>query len=187
MLCFEWARIPSAPEPRRALQSDTAYALLDRLLRQNGLTGGPISRTDRGRPYFASAPHIDFSIAHTEFAVFCVVVAKADSHPPRVGLDAEPCNSLSTKKALALAERFFAPEELRYVNDAPDAVCAFLEVFTRKEAYAKYHGGGLAATLSADTMNLTVCNGLGIRFHTFIRENHHISLCLPLSADPVTL
>jgi 4'-phosphopantetheinyl transferase len=45
--------------------------------------------------------------------------------------------------------RFFTSEEQSYISASPDANIAFYEIWTKKEAYIKYIGKGLAVPLNS--------------------------------------
>jgi 4'-phosphopantetheinyl transferase len=83
---------------------------------------------------------IHFNLSHTEGLV-AVAVA-----PFEQGLDVEP---LDRRVDLAVADRFFCPEEIDWLNGLPEAEQAegFLRLWTLKEAFIKATGRGLSEGL----------------------------------------
>ena len=96
-----------------------------------------IRRTKEGKPYLVSARSgrkvsgIHFSISHSDGLWSCVV-----SDSP-CGLDLQKMRPAAFE---ALAKRFFFPEESRYIKEA--GLQGFYEIWTRREALAKYTGLG---------------------------------------------
>ena len=92
-------------------------------------------RIDRnGKPYTESAP-VHFSISHSKNIAVCAI-----SDGP-VGIDIEYIRDVN----LNIAKRQFAPDEANYVFEKWDlAKRRFFEIWTRKEAYAKFLGKGIA-------------------------------------------
>ena len=73
-----------------------------------------------------------------------------------VGVDVEKMRDL---KADDLAQRFFAPAEVRALRAVPEAdrLPAFFRCWTRKEAYVKAHGAGLSMPL--DSFEVSLASG----------------------------
>ena len=103
-----------------------------------------ILRTEAGKPYFAELP-IRFSLSHSGDRV---ILAVSDRE---IGADIERI----LPRSLAAAKRFFTKEEQAYLQEAEDACARFYEIWTKKEAYGKWLGGGMADALSADTTALS--------------------------------
>ena len=93
----------------------------------------PISKTDRGKPFFAGESY-HFSISHTPRHAFCCL------HNANVGLDAEEMDRIPDPR---LAGRFLSPAEQQRIASAKDPGDALLRLWVLKEAYAKYTGKGL--------------------------------------------
>lgn len=92
-----------------------------------------------GKPYIKEYPHIFFSIAHTEN-----VIAIGFSNKP-IGIDIER----NTEQYLKIAKRFFSDLEVQYITECSNPREAFLEIWTKKEAYIKYLGLGLEKPLNS--------------------------------------
>lgn len=90
-----------------------------------------ILRDEKGKPYFADIP-LEFSLTHSGQLWMCMF-----SEAP-CGLDLQMMKDCDWK---ALAERWFLPEEAKYVKEeGPEG---FFHVWVRKEAYCKMTGAGL--------------------------------------------
>lgn len=146
----EAARVARAPSPAHAAQYLVAHALLRRLL--GAYTGRDPSslcweRGPAGKPSLISprgAPDLQFSLAHSGDLV---LVAAGLDHA--IGVDVE-----QTSRALdplRLAERFFSPAEREQLRALPEdrRLEGFVACWTRKEAYLKGTGQGVARGLES--------------------------------------
>jgi 4'-phosphopantetheinyl transferase len=100
-----------------------------------------------GRPEVeapAGGAGLRFNLSHTDGLAACAVARVAD-----VGVDVEAGARLH--RPLALAERFFAPEEAAALRALPEALQReqFVALWAAKEAVLKARGVGLAAGLAA--------------------------------------
>ena len=90
-----------------------------------------------GKPYFAEAPWLHFSISHSGRFWVCAV-----SDQP-VGIDLQERKKYSDKKkqerADRIAERFFHPFEKEYLDNGGN----FHDVWAAKESYVKFTGRGI--------------------------------------------
>lgn len=121
--------------------------LTDRLimdcLTEHGIFGAEIGRSDNGKPYVffseeskelhgnCELPHI--SVSHSGKTFACLVADRP------VGVDIQLEREASIDK---IVKRYFSPAERAYVQAHGDA--GFFVLWTRKEAYSKYIGTGLA-------------------------------------------
>ena len=124
----------------KQVQSLVAWVLLSQVLcdqlklKHNSLR---FAQSDNGKPYLQNCDGVYFNIAHTEGMV---AVALSDKE---IGIDVEKIRT----RCPSLCERYFTEAEQRYVfGDAK----RFFEVWTRKEAFGKRSGEGLAKTLKDD-------------------------------------
>jgi len=124
----------------RAL-SLTAWYSLSLLLKKNGYdnSDASIKRTDRDKPIFTSLP-LFFSISHTD-GLACSALCESP-----VGIDIEWIDR--ERRIDAVSERFFSPEERHIIDSADDRYRAFFALWTKKEAFAKLTGEGLASICS---------------------------------------
>jgi 4'-phosphopantetheinyl transferase len=104
-----------------------------------------------GKPNLADHPAIRFNLAHSEEATV-VAVARADE----IGVDVEALRPMDD--ADGLVERFFSPHEFGAYMALPPArrEAAFFTAWTRKEAYVKALGEGLATPLDSFSVNTDV-------------------------------
>jgi 4'-phosphopantetheinyl transferase len=120
------------------------------LAAQTGLDPASITYalSDRGKPFLAGGGP-QFNLSHAGDGVLVAVCAGAP-----VGVDLEPLRPLAG--AEALVERFFAVEEGQafLAWPPPRRAEAFFTIWTRKEAYVKALGGGLAIPLGAFAVSL---------------------------------
>ncbi|MEP7054476.1 MAG: 4'-phosphopantetheinyl transferase superfamily protein [Actinomycetota bacterium] len=97
---------------------------------------------EHGRPDLAGHPLISFNLSNSESVGLLVVSAAG-----RVGVDVEVVRPDFAD--LRVADRFFAPGEIRRLRALPMAERdhAFFRCWTRKEALLKAHGAGLTLPL----------------------------------------
>lgn len=101
-----------------------------------------IARDGHGRPYLDAGTHrVDLNWSHSGERLFAACADRV-----RLGVDIELLRP--RPKALALARRFFAPEETAALTALVDDPAALQQAFTRlwcaKEAVLKAHGRGLS-------------------------------------------
>jgi 4'-phosphopantetheinyl transferase len=105
----------------------------------------PIRLTESGRPYVDTppgddgAPSHDFNVSHSGDAVVVAI-----GHGVRVGVDLEAIAPRPGARRLAL--RYFSPAECDHVGvDGEVDLARWYGVWTRREAYTKACGMGVAA------------------------------------------
>lgn len=140
-----------------------------------------------GRP-FVAAPALPiplhFSLSHTDGCVACIV-----SRHEAAGIDVEIVSRPVAPLAMAL--RFFAPEEVETLHGLPEraAVERFFDYWTLKEAYLKARGFGLNLPLDGFAMQLSQ-NAIGISFKAEIADDPqgwHFSLSSPSPAHRLAI
>jgi 4'-phosphopantetheinyl transferase len=105
----------------------------------------PLEQAPAGKPLLpGTLSRLEFNLSHTQgLAVLAVTQGRS------VGVDIE-----STRQELdlgAIARRFFSPQEQAFLasHESPaERVAAFFQLWTRKEAFLKEGGRGLAGNLS---------------------------------------
>jgi 4'-phosphopantetheinyl transferase len=112
-----------------------------------------------GKPALVAQPErcIDFNVSHSgELMVIAVARAR------KVGVDVEKIRV--DIEADKIAERFFSPHEVRMIRSLPSdqRIRAFFCCWTRKEAYVKASGEGLAMAL--DSFDVTLAPSAPARF-----------------------
>ena len=115
-----------------------------------GLEDKDILPGEHGKPYAKAAKPFNLSHAGEE-----ILLAVCDA---AVGVDAEPV----TKPRIALAGRWFAPEEIRWMNENPEE--RFFILWTMKEALAKAVGEGISNALLSTSV-LPLIEGALLPFH----------------------
>jgi 4'-phosphopantetheinyl transferase len=108
-----------------------------------------LAYTDRDRPYFPHDETIQFSISHTHD-----LVALALTRGARIGIDLEHIRPNADLPALA--KRILSATDLRTFEALPpnEKPTAFFRVWTRKEAYLKARGEGIAEGLRDFSVSL---------------------------------
>ena len=97
------------------------------------------SASVHGKPYFPSHPHVHFSVSHTGGIWVC---AFADRE---VGCDVQDHRDHDDPDRLArIAARWFSDGECRYFDEHGREPAEFYRIWSRKEAYVKYTGDGIA-------------------------------------------
>ena len=111
--------------------------LLDKALKKHDLSERDMKYTFNayGKPYFANAEDLHFSISHSgEYAM--VVLSDKE-----IGCDIQQIKDIN----LSIADRFFTAEERKYVKCTED----FFRIWTLKESFIKAIGKGLALPLNS--------------------------------------
>ena len=103
-----------------------------------------IERNEDGKPYFKNAPYF-FSISHSNGIVAVVLSDK------NIGIDIEWLNK--TRDFLSLSKRIFSNEEQKKIINSNDLPTDFYSIWTKKEAFAKLTGNGLASIFRQDIEN----------------------------------
>ena len=98
-----------------------------------------IARTPLGKPYFARNSERHFNISHSENLAAAALGAVA------LGIDIELIGR--RKEPKRVARRFFTESEYAEFEAKGKSEESFIYLWTKKEAYAKYLGTGLAREL----------------------------------------
>ena len=140
-----------------------------------------IAASPFGRPYCVNNPQVFFNVTHSGDYVGIAV----DEAP--VGIDIEKITRCRAE-CLRIAERFFAPQERRYLagfsGDA-EFCKAFYTLWTLKESYIKAEGKGLSIPLESFYFVMDNAGRPDIRnadksywFYTSaIDKSHWLSVC----------
>lgn len=95
---------------------------------------------NHGKPFLSGYPNAHFNISHSADAVLCGIC-----NTP-IGVDIEKIKPAN----LAIAKRFFTFEECEYIQEDPKTANErFIFLWTRKESYIKWAGGGLSIPLNS--------------------------------------
>ena len=176
---FRLLNFVSPERQRRVLNyvhdSDRRLSLYAALLARRGLsklTNIPHNQLSfdcrpNHKPRFLSAPGRDFSLSHTAGCILCCISSSGS-----VGADVEKIQS----PPLQIMDMVFHPEEIRFIQNASPLQQPrhFYEIWTKKEAYTKRLGTGLAADLPAHN---TLSPDLHPVFKTWIINNYMCCIC----------
>ena len=107
-----------------------------------------IDKAKYGKPYLVDYPALDFNLSHTANRMVVAI-----GHHCDLGVDIEQCKPRKTLEALV--DKCFAEEEKAYWQQLRQSqqVKVFYQFWTRKEAFVKATGRGIALG-----MNLCVIN-----------------------------
>lgn len=149
---------------RLRFEKDRLLSAAAGLLIRSEVGNVPLAAGEHGKPYAVGSDKF-FSVSHSgDIAAIAV-------DDREIGLDVE---KFPDKDFLKIAERFYHPNELEYVKNAADRRRAFARIWTRKEAYLKQTGIGIATELRAFD---TTSGELGRRIASFEIEGYAISAC----------
>lgn len=141
----------------------------DALLRYAlGTSDYTVERSPSGKPYIQGKENFFYNLSH---AGSWVVIAFGDTE---VGVDVERFRSDVNMEAIA--RRFFAPEEQKFVFEEKEQQRQrFFEIWTGKESYLKYLGTGLKKELTSfSVLSLEA----GVRLHHWLLPGgYSLSLC----------
>ncbi|MEM9025681.1 MAG: 4'-phosphopantetheinyl transferase superfamily protein [Verrucomicrobiota bacterium] len=139
----------------RALRESTikAHSLMDWVLRRHYFPNGEtyaLEEESRGKPFavYGKYKYTGFNLSHS--AGYLAAVC-GEPHRP-VGVDCEAHHRVHFRR---LAERFFSTQEqqgIRSADQDDQGSNAFLQTWTRKEAWVKMHGLGLQKPLDTFTV-----------------------------------
>ena len=149
---------------------EDAYALLSYAVRHYwGFEALPdIDGHEQGKPFFPSLPRCHFNLSHSGSFALCVL----DEQP--VGVDIEIIRPHHPK----LAQRICNAQELDWLEHQPDQTAALCQLWTGKEALAKYHGTGLTVPVRALCAPLPPAKEQdGLLFHRRITPEFCLCVC----------
>ena len=131
-------------------------------------------KNEFGKPFVIGADGCDFSVSHSVRAVAFACVSSC------VGVDIERIR----RRKCGISERFFVENEIKFIEESENPDEAFFEIWTKKEAYSKMLGKGLAAGFGSFDVT---GNGLDCKFFTKITNGYAFSVCEDkISALPET-
>ena len=104
--------------------------LIKECLAEYGIQSTQVLRTAKGKPY---VPGVHLSVSHGGNYFVCIISDKP------VGIDVQERRKVAANK---IAARYFSDDEKRFVEKEGEV--GFFKLWTRKEAYSKLTGEGLA-------------------------------------------
>lgn len=107
-----------------------------------------IHKAEHGKPYLVDYPEVAFNLSHSADKLAVAIANDCD-----LGIDIEQCKP--RKNLAALVEKCFSEEELSYWQQLPEhqQTQAFYQFWTRKEAFVKATGKGIALGLKQCVIN----------------------------------
>ncbi len=107
-----------------------------------------IKKAEHGKPYLADYPELVFNLSHSAGTMVLAVGWNC-----RLGVDIECCKSRSGMAGLV--DKCFGIEEIAYWSRLPEAqkIPEFYRYWTRKEAFVKATGRGIALGLDCCVIN----------------------------------
>lgn len=133
------------------------------MLRELGLPDKPWSYNEYGKPFLPDGPY--FSLSHCKTGIAVAM----DTQP--IGIDIESYRDVSPE----LIEHTMNQAEQNLINDSDDPIRTFTELWTRKEAYVKYLGTGIAGLPGNPRQYLD--NTAGANIVSTTTKNYAYSIC----------
>jgi 4'-phosphopantetheinyl transferase len=98
-----------------------------------------IHKAEYGKPFLVDYPELAFNLSHTGDKLLVAIAYNCD-----LGVDIEQCKT--RVNLIGLVDKCFAEEEKAYWQQTPEAqqTRAFYQLWTRKEAFVKATGRGIA-------------------------------------------
>ena len=150
---------------KSAAESEAGRRLLDLLLERVGIDASAleVKPDQNGKPSFVGRDDLHFNISHTNGFAVCALSAGEG----RVGVDAEPQKSaIPRERQVRIAERFFSENEKKALADGE----SFVSLWTKREAYLKMTGEGIARAARSDIPE-------SVWFYSLNKEGCVITLC----------
>ncbi len=132
-------------------------AVRDVLFAPFGIERDAVCTREGGKPYAIGHEDVGFSISHSGRLAVGAIVPSG-----QIGIDIECVKERDEARRERIMRRVFSEAERKRVAEC-DPITEFYAVWTRKEAYLKYTGQGIAAVGEADTESEL----LGVSFRTF--------------------
>lgn len=126
-----------------------------------------IGKNEKKKPFFLNPDlkDIDLSISHTNNWLCCAIY-----NEQQIGLDIE---RIDRKANLNLAARYFAKEEISYLQSEEATKACFIRLWTLKEAYGKALGVGInQAVLATSFLPLLLQEQNGGSIETTENQNY---------------
>lgn len=107
--------------------------LIKDCLMKYGMQSAQVLRTPKGKPYVSG---VHLSVSHGGNYFVCIIADKP------VGIDVQEVRKVAADK---IAGRYFTEAEIKYMEENKES--GFFVLWTRKEAYSKLTGEGLAEVI----------------------------------------
>ncbi len=129
-------------------------------------------RPKSGKPYLKYPRNFYFNISHSGSAV---AVAVSNSE---IGIDIEKYRNPD----LRVAQRYFTAGENDYIKNSSNPDFAFFEIWTAKEAFAKYNGSGISVPFFKTSVT---DKDIKDKIFTVKKDDFFISVCSENAASTV--
>lgn len=140
------------------------------LKRAYGMDSYKLSYGENGKPYLETGG-IFFSISHSDDLVLCSVGER------EIGADVQSLQEYKPR----VAKRFFAVNEVSYIEKAENKDRAFIKLWTLKESILKKEGTGISGGLDSYDFSCYLSSesfsAYGCLFSCFGVENYEIAIC----------
>lgn len=120
------------------------------------------SKTSTGKPFFAEEPQWHFNTSHSGRRIICGIANQW------IGVDVEKIGQIHS----FVSDNCFHKDEQLKLLLASSKEQLFYEIWTRKEAFVKYDGNGIAQDLTK--INVYDPKKL-VQFHSWYEENYQYS------------
>ena len=125
-----------------------------------------------GKPSFKNS-NLFFNTAHSGKYALLVI------SDVMCGCDIEQIRGYKEK----VAERFFTPQEKKYLEITPEKEDLFYRLWTLKESYLKCIGKGLSVPINSVELiakgnNIIIKNQNNFQFYEFKHDNYRVAFCL---------
>ena len=148
------------------IQSIAAFLLLQYGVREEyGIEKELLLDYSGGKPVLAGLELPHFNLSHCKLAVACAL-----SDRP-VGVDVQDWSP----RHLSVSNQVCSPEELSFLEQAPEPEKEFIKLWTRKESYGKFTGQGILYPMQEHSfLNRAP---LGTVLETFAFQGYALSYC----------
>lgn len=123
-----------------------------------------LEKRENGKPFLTDHPEFHFNISHTRSAVLCGFSNE------EVGVDVEKIS----KAPFDIMKKCFTPSEIELIDTKIEENEDFYKIWTKKEAYGKWNGYGIAQDLLS--LN-TLWPKDKIAFETWQEEDYIFTVC----------
>lgn len=187
----EYARekLENCTNEKRTREIILGDAVRRELLAEVNAQDEPLALRERGKPYLPGRKDVGFNISHSgELAVGVLLTVSTEDVGFEIGCDVEKIDRNRTcGRQNRIMKHAFAESERLLVESSSDPAAEFYAVWTRKEAYLKYTGEGIAVSLaSVDTIRLpTSCTTETFTLRDSSGEEYVFSVCMPSSCAKI--
>ena len=175
MICYKFI---DDMDNRHKIQHEAGIELLKSAVNSGfgiQITEEDISKSKCGKPFLPEHPDICFNISHCSGLCSCIVLRGSEC-----GIDCERIRSVRER----IVDRIMNDNERTHFFSLPieERNAHFFVLWTLKEAYGKFTGGGIADMKKVSFTfegNVLISNHSELCFKVFQRGDHILSVCTP--------